>query len=63
MRKRLLLLGVSGVLGLVGVLAISGSAAASWREWGNAVTVPGTLAFNVGGYAIVNSVSCPSADN
>ncbi len=63
MRHRLLLSAVSGALALAVVGALSGSASASFREWSDAVTVPGTVAFNSGGYAIVNSVSCPSADN
>jgi hypothetical protein len=29
--------------------------------WGNAEEVPGTAALNQGGYAVLNSVSCPSA--
>ena len=31
--------------------------------WGKAAEVPGTAALNGGGYATVNSVSCPSAGN
>jgi hypothetical protein len=31
--------------------------------WGKAEEVPGTAALNAGGYATVNSVSCPSAGN
>jgi len=32
-------------------------------SWGNAVEVPGTAALNVGGAAVVNSVSCATAGN
>ena len=57
----------------VGLSAGTGSAAAydpsgipaapSTAFWGTAVEVPGTAALNVGGDAIVQSLSCPSAGN
>ncbi|HET7014514.1 MAG TPA: hypothetical protein VFI65_11420 [Streptosporangiaceae bacterium] len=32
-------------------------------HWGKAVEVPGTAALNTGGFAVVNSMSCPSPGN
>ena len=62
MMRRLLLLGLFCLLGCIGMLgAVSGSSAASPPGWGDAADLPGMAALNVGGYGIVNSVSCAAA--
>ena len=59
MRRRLLLLLLFGLLGLVGVSgAVSGSSAVLLPAWGTAIEVPGTAPLNASGFAALNSVSC-----
>jgi len=63
MRRRLLPLLLLGLLGLVGVSgAVSGGSGAQPPAWGPAIEVPGTAALNRGD-AVVNSVSCATADD
>lgn len=60
MKKRILFLGLFGVLALVGVL----SASAGPPAWaGDAIEVPHTATLNSGGSADVNSISCPTPGN
>ena len=60
-----ILLGPAWVLGAAGAEAgtrpAADARAVSGGAWGTAEEVPGTAALNVGGFAVVNSVSCAAA--
>jgi hypothetical protein len=59
-------LGLVGLAGLVAVAGVvSGGSAATMisARWGNAFEVPGSATLNSGGFAIVDSVSCATADS
>src|SRR3954468_11917450 len=58
MRRRLLLPGVLGLLGVLGAVSGSSAAIQAAPSWGGAVKVPGTATLNSGGNAWVSSVSC-----
>ena len=64
-RRRLLRLGLLGLLGCVLALSglVSASSAAQVPVWGSAIEVPGSDALNACGDANVNSVSCVAAGN
>lgn len=57
-RRLLPLLGLTAVLGLAPVALAAGGG-----SWGTATAVPGVAALNLGGEAVVTSVSCASAGN
>src|SRR5437868_13331215 len=62
MRRRLLPLSLLGLLGLVVVSgSVWASSGATPPAWGVAIEVPGTATLNSGGAAHVNAVSCVAA--
>ena len=65
-RRRSLILAVTACTALLGA-PVAAQAGASPKPpggtWGKAIEVPGSAALNVGGHAVLESVSCPSAGN
>src|SRR5947209_5608217 len=61
MKKRLLFLGLTGVVVVLGVASGGSAASSAGAVWGKAITVPGSVALNSGGHAEVSTVSCPAA--